>query len=401
MRVASAWSIHPDSRIAFEESYTEIEQSLGDRPTYLLVSFTESHDSRLLAETLSRLVHGVPVHGGTSCQAIMTGEGFHSAEGFALGLWAVLDRDGGYGVGSERMQGNPRGAATRAIEQALERADRIGEVPALIWLHGATGFEEEVLLGIEDYIGSQVPVTGGSTADNALTGSWRQICNDQVYEDAVVVTVMFPSCEITTQFQSGYEPSEHGGRVTRAEGRTLYEIDGRPAARVYNEWSGGALAEVLPTGGNVVNQTTLGPLGREVGKIGEIPYFSLSHPGEATPEGALTLFTNLQEGDELRLMRGSLDSLASRAGRVVRAATSADLGGGRILGALMTYCAGCMQAIPDRMPEIARDIDAALEHKPFIGLFTLGEQGSVLAGEIRHANLMITIAVLREREKAP
>jgi hypothetical protein len=327
----------------------------------------------------------------------MTGEGYHSNEGLALGLWAALDPEGSYGVGSAHINGDPRGAATRAIEQALERADRVGEVPALFWLHGCPGCEEEVLLGIEDLVGSQVPITGGSTSDNAVTGNWKQICNGQVYDDAVVVTAMFPSCEITTQFQSGYEPTEHRGRVTRAEGRTLYEIDGRPAAQVYNEWSGGALEEILPTGGNVVNQTTLGPLGREVGKVGEIPYYTLTHPGEATPEGALTLFTNLQEGDELYLMRGSLDSLASRAGRVARSATPSDLGGGRVLGAIMTYCAGCMQAIRERMPEIVKDIDTALQQRPFIGLFTLGEQGSYLGGEVRHANLMITIAVFSER----
>jgi hypothetical protein len=395
VRVATAWSTLHDTSEALETAYTEIEQELGDRPSYILVSFTESHDSLQVAQGLSRLAPDVPVHGGTSCQGIMTREGYH--KGFALGLWAVYDPEGSYGVGCVRKGDTPRRSATQALEAALEHADRVGEVPALIWLCGAPGFEEEVLRGIEDVVGSRAPVTGGSSADDAVAGKWKQICNGQVYQDAVVVTIMLPSCEVTTQFQSGFEPTEHGGRVTRADGRTLYEIDGRPAAQVYNEWSGGAISDTLAAGGSVVNQTTLAPLGREVGRIGNIPYFSLTHPDRATPEGALTLFSNLNEGDQLLMMRGSLDSLASRAGRVVRSVTSEDHGVGRPLGAIVTFCAGAMMAIQDRMQEVVVEISNELQPAPFIGLFTLGEQGSFLGGEIRHANLMITTVVFRER----
>jgi hypothetical protein len=398
MRVATAWSTLQDTQLALKTAYSEIQHTLQELPTYLLVSFTESHDSYQLAEGLSSLAPGVPVHGGTSCQAVMTREGFHTHKGFALGLWAVLDPDGSYGVGCARLGGTPRRSAVRALETALEHGDRVGEVPALVWLNGAPGFEEEVLLGIEDVVGPQVPVTGGSTADDSVAGKWRQICNGQVYEDAVVVTAMLPSCEVATQFQSGYEPTEQGGRVTRAGGRTLYEIDGRPAAQVYNEWTRGALSDTLPDGGSIVKQTTLLPLGREVGRIGRIPYFSLTHPNQATPNGALTLFTDVQVGNEVRLMRGSRESLASRAGRVARSAVSSDPESGRLLGAIMTYCTGCMLTIRDRMPEVVREVGDALQQAPFIGLFTLGEQGCFLGGENRHANLMITIATFRERE---
>jgi len=33
-------------------------------------------------------------------------------------------------------------------------------------------------------------------------------------------------------FVSGYFPTEYKGKITKAKGRVIYEIDGRPAAEV-------------------------------------------------------------------------------------------------------------------------------------------------------------------------
>ncbi len=64
-----------------------------------------------------------------------------------------------------------------------------------------------------------------------------------------MVTVLFPSTEVMFAFHSGYEPTDVKGIITKAGGyeatnnkgvatsagkRTLYEIDGYPAAKVYN-----------------------------------------------------------------------------------------------------------------------------------------------------------------------
>lgn len=399
MQIATAWSTQPDTVKAVEEGYRKLQQSLNGRPTLLLTYYSDNHDSGTVLERLKNLSGNAPMQGGTSCLGVMTQQGFHSASGCGFGLWGIRDPQGAYSVGVAAINNDPRRAAAEAAEMALAGAGRPGETPALIWLNSAPGSEEKILQGIEDVLGPNVPIAGGSTGDNTVTGRWKQIGAGQVHHDAVVVTAMYPSTEVAFAFHSGYEPAEHRGRVTRAAGRTLYEIDGRPAARVYNEWTGGVIADALPKGGNVLPITTLYPIGREVGRVHGVPYFKLSHPNSVTSDGALTLFSDIEEGEEILLMTGSKNNLVTRAGRVAESAISAgELEPEQVSGALVIYCAGCMLTIQNDMDKVANGVNSVLKGNPFIGVFTFGEQGCFVGGENRHGNLMISVVVFSNRK---
>jgi hypothetical protein len=345
---------------------------------------------------LGEVAPGVPLHGGTTCLGVMTEAGFHAADGVGLGLFGLKDPGGRYGVGAVESGSDPRAAGAAAAREAMAAAGRSSRSPKLIWLTSAPGFEEDVLRGIEDAVGANVPIVGGSAADNTIAGHWRQFANGETYTDGIVVTAMYPSTAVHYAFRSGYVSTDRSGTVTRASGRTVYTIDGRPAAEVYNEWTGGAIDEFLG-GGNVLQATTLHPLGRIVQTIGDTAFYRLSHPETVTPGGGLTLFTNVEEGEDVVLMTGSRLSLVSRAGRVAQFAlgrgfVSAD----QIAGGLVIYCAGCMLAVRDRMDEAAASVREALGGKPFLGAFTFGEQGCFLGGVNHHGNLMIS-AVVFER----
>lgn len=76
---------------------------------------------------------------------------------------------------------------------------------------------------------------------------------------------------------SGYLPTNKKGIITKAQGRTIYEIDGKPAAIVYNEWTDGAISEYLEKGGIILAPTTLKPIGRIIGEVMGIKNYLLSH----------------------------------------------------------------------------------------------------------------------------
>jgi hypothetical protein len=177
--------------------------------------------------------------------------------------------------------------------------------------------------------------------------------------------------------------------VTRAEGRELVEIDGRPADEVYEEWTGGALGALARRNLSILPVTTLHPLGRIAGRTGEVETFLLSHPATAREDGALTLFSDVVEGEELVLMSGTHEGLIQRAGRVARAARSRV--GADLAGALVVICAGCMLAIRDRMPEVTEQLRIAFGGRPFVGFFSFGEQGCFPWGESFHGNLMFSV----------
>ncbi len=397
MKISTVASANSVTREALDELTRKLQVQLGAKPDFLAVYYAEVHESDSVAHQLSSFAGEAPVHGGTSCLGVMTQSGFHGQDGSGIGLFGISDPDGDYGTGAATMGDDPRKAATTAVLKALDNAGRTGEMPDLIWLNAAPGKEEKVLAGIEDVLGKDVPIGGGSTGDNSVSGNWNQIANGEVFDDAVVASAFFPSVELSYSFHSGYDPTETTGSVTRAEGRTIQEIDSRPAAEVYNEWTGGSIAEVLETGGNVLALTTLNPIGRVVGKTGGVPYYKLSHPDGVTPEGGLSLFSEISVGDKLVLMHGSRESLINRAGRTANSAiTSGDFSTESVAGALVIYCAGCMLTIQQDMDAVASEVNKALGGKPFIGIFTFGEQGCFLGNENTHGNLMISVVAFSQ-----
>jgi hypothetical protein len=394
MRISTAFSVETDTAAAARHAFARLTEELGAKPRWLFAQASVKHDAEALRRALVDLAPGAALHGSTSCLGVMSQAGFHSEEGTALGLLGVVDEGGAFGVGAARAGDHPEAAAAEATRAAIADAGRPGEVPALVWLSCAPGAEEAVLRGVEGVVGAEVPIVGGSSADNTIEGHWQQLTAGAAFRDAIVVSALFPSGRVVSAFQSGYSPTSKTGQVTRAQGREIIEIDGRPAARVYDEWTGGAITEALDQGGNILARTTLHPLGRKVGAMGGVPYFRLAHPDSVTQKGGLTLFADVQEGDELVLMQGSMESLVSRAGRVAAEALErAGLPAGEITGALVVFCAGCMLTVKDRMPEVVRGLDAALGGRPFLGGFTFGEQGCLLGGENRHGNLMISVTV--------
>jgi hypothetical protein len=393
MKIETVWSTAADTGSSVRGAYGELRDRLGQAPDWLVVYASVKHSSTVLLETLSDLAPGVPLQGGTTCLGVMTAEGFHSANGVGLGLFGVSDPEGDYGVGAAEIGSDPRKAGADAIQQAIERAGRTGEPRDMVWLSGAPGSEERVLRGIQDVIGPDVPIAGGSTADNTVEGNWLQFANGAVYRDAVVVSALYCSVPIHLAFHSGYSPTRQVGTVTRARGRTVYEIDGRPAAEVYNEWTGGVIGDFLE-GGNVLAVTTLNPLGRVVGQVGSMPYYRLAHPDAVVSGGALSLFSDADAGDQFVHMTGTHESLVARAGNVAQSALDIGrIGAKQVCGALVVYCAGCMLTVQDRMDQVSTQVSDALGGKPFLGTFTFGEQGSFIGGENRHGNLMISVVV--------
>jgi len=393
MKIATTWSVDKQTDTAISHAYRQLETKLQTAPSLLIAYTSVGHEPAAILSALRKHAPDIPVHGGTSSLGVMTTEGFHTADGVGLGLLGIHDPVGSYGIGVADIDGDGRKAGAKAIQEAIVNSSRFGEPPDLVWLSSAPGFEEEILLGIQDVIGDKVPIAGGSTADNTVEGLWYQFTNAETRQNAVIVTAMYPSVSTHLAFHSGYSPTSNKGCVTKADNRTLYEIDGRPAAEVYNDWTGGTIENALE-GGNILMDTTLYPLGRVVDHMREMPYYQLSHPESVTPGGGLTLFSEIKAGQEIVLMQGTQDSLVSRAGRVAKAALTTEyLSIDQISGALVVYCAGCMFTVQEQMGQVASEVREALGDKPFLGTFTFGEQGCFIRGENRHGNLMISVVV--------
>ena len=370
-------------------SLGELQSALGPAP-YDLICIHLNH-----VEVAQDMCSGFPsaaLHGATSCLGAMCNTG--TTEGVAA--FAIRDPAGAYGTAAESFEAGARTAAAHATQRALEAADRVGEQPDLIWVSATPGAEEDVITGIETVVGPDIPIIGGSAADNSISGDWSVFDRQTSTSEGVVVSVLFPSTRLSFAYQSGYYPTSKVGTVTKAEGRQILEIDGQPAMKVYSDWTEGAVPSTLEEPGSqaILSESTLWPLGRQIDRVGEVPFYLLAHPAVAHEQGAMDLFANVAEGEQLTLMNGTKKSLVERAGRVAALARKTGrLDGKPISGALMIYCGGCMLSVQDRLEDVVDGINTALDGAPFLGAFTFGEQGRLLNAGNRHGNLMISCIV--------
>lgn len=285
MKIATAWSTAELVDEAVRESFGAIRDRLGADPEMLMVYASAVYDNDALVRQLRRLAPSAQLIGGTSCLGVLTREGFHSVDGRGMGLLAIHDPLGSYGVGIADIGDEVSESTKQAIDGALGLADRPGELPALVLTSSSPGFEEQQIEAIEELLGQGIPIFGGTTADNDMSGKWQQFGNETVHANGFALATLFPSCEIGYAFHSGYEPTDNSGTATRVEGRRLFEIDGKPAAKVYDEWSNGLISAILSEGGSMVPTATFSPLGDRASSIGAVDYYRLVYPVAAKEDG--------------------------------------------------------------------------------------------------------------------
>lgn len=372
------------------ESIREVQEMLG-RSEFDFVALHINCDvdpSGVMGQS-----EGTALHGATSCLGAMT----ETADCAAVAAFAIADKAGAYGSAMVAIGDDGAEAAARAAAmQAQAQADRTGERPDLVWVSSTPGEEEAVLAGIESVVGRDVPIIGGSAADNSVEGNWFVFDSSHKSANGVMVSVLYPSAPVSFAYQNGYSPTEKTGKVTKVDGRRVFEIDGRPALDVYTDWTGGAVArtEEHADPQAILSDSTLWPLGRPITSVGSVPFYLLAHPATAHGDGALDMFATMEEGEDITMMTGTVEGLCDRAGRVASLARAT---GGRstqtVKGALMIYCGGCMLTVRHELPQVTKGVREALDGAPFLGAFTFGEQGPLIGAGNRHGNLMISCIV--------
>lgn len=396
MKIVSSFSINKDTQSAITQSCQKLIAQLTSAPTAIMVAWSSSYDITIINKNLKDFFpEPIQFFGGTSCLGQMTNQGFHSQSGFGISLLAFCDEGDGssIGVGSSFISNRARSSAKDAMSKALLHANSTNKIPSFVWICSIPGTEEEQIAGVQDIIGTSTPIFGGSAADNTIEGNWSTISNDHFGNNTFVVAAFFLKSPYGFSFQSGYMPKGMSGIVTEASDRRVHTIDNEPASHVFNRWLNGKYDEVL-NGGIILQSSTLNPIGRIVGEASGRKYFQLSHPVKILSDGSIEFFTKMNKGEKLFIMEGAKQSLVFRGGQVVQnAIDSVNIAPADISGAIVVYCAGCMLSVTEKIPNIVNDINAKLKGAPFMGIFSFGEQGCLIGGENRHANLMVSSIV--------
>ena len=229
----------------------------GKQPSFVLASFTVLYDRDATIGALrAELGPNVKIHGITSVAGLMTNEGLHV--GKVVGVLGVADEGVQFGVGGVDPDQAPslKDAGKTAILRAIADAGRQpNEKPDLILCAASMrhGGEMKLLDGIASIVGPDVPVMGGNAGDEKSDHHWSQFTRTSTYREGLVLTAVYCKRKLGWAFESGFRITDKTGIVTKSDGKTLYEIDHRPALNIYNEWLNGRLLDFMHSHGTAEN----------------------------------------------------------------------------------------------------------------------------------------------------
>lgn len=365
----------------------------------MIVYFTFDHDGKRVAQSVEKAWPGVPSIGGSQAIGVMTERGWHSGPGgtHSIGILAIYDPKGVYSCGVATI--NPSDARKSGAEAAISAGSRVKAKGNQVgdrylkgaWLMTEPGHEERLTQGIIDVCGSGIPLGGGSSGNNSGTEKGVQLCNGTSYTGSVVVALLYSWLDVVATFENGFKATGQKGVVTKAEGRTVLEIDNRPAIDVYNEWTNGLVsAEAKARDGVILGKVTLWPLGRvsTFTETGEAMFVTIV-PVSVTKEGGFTTLNELYQGDDVYLMANNKSTVVAKLkANYKKTLKSSEFEDDAFCGALISLCVCHVLTMEADFPEISNELNDALG-KPFLLANTFGEQGSFRKGMTGHGNLMV------------
>jgi hypothetical protein len=276
--------------------------------------------------------------------------------------------------------------AGRCLAMALQGPDLKG----VFVLSDGTSINGTLLsLGLRTSLGSHIPATGGLAGDGArFQKTW--VCCNGGPERGVVAAVGFygEAVEFMHGCKGGWDPFGPERLVTRSTGNKLFELDGKPALAIYEEYLGERAAE-LPA------SALLFPL-------------ALRRPDEAhtvvrtvlavsREENSMTFAGDIPAGSIVQLMKGNFDRIIDAASHAAGMMPLHNAGTDPGV-CLSISCVGRRLILRHRAEEELEEVRALLpEGLSQIGFYSYGELSPLMGSNCELHNQTMTLTVITEK----
>ncbi|MEU9128680.1 FIST N-terminal domain-containing protein [Kitasatospora sp. NPDC048540] len=357
-----------------------------DRPDFVFLFASVGYDQSAIVKAVWEAADRAPL-AGCSAEGILVGDQPDESNFCVAVMLAQSDSISfrhGLAPGLKTGSGDVGHALGRQIGP-LRPDDRA----LFLFPDGMTSTVDELLDGLKEQLDGidRIPILGGTAGDNNLYERSFQYLDGEVVEDAASWAMLSGDARVVPALGHGCVPVGLDFTLTSTEGRTVKEIDGRPAIEVYGEYVG---TDELADWQTVVVSL---PFGFPVadGVDGYVPYVALSQNKEA---GTVNLPVRAPEGTRVRLMRRDIDLLTSNADQIA-AYINAELGSATPDLIMQFECAGRgRHYLPESQTrQILKRLHSQLPSVPKIGFYTFGELCPT-AGQNRFHHFTCVLAAL-------
>ena len=375
LKVGTGWSDDPDSKVAARAALDMAITSFdGLTPQAAMVFAAVDQDLGAAAQAMRTQYPEIQVIGCTTDGEIAGGEGFLE-DSIVITLFASDTIAFTVGMGANAIA-NPQLATSEAVKMARSGTE-VAPTLCFSLLEGLGTNIHHLVGGLRDALGEGVPVIGGAAGDQLRFEGTKQLCNDTVVSDAVVILMLHGPIEFSSGVSTGYSQMGFPHVVTKADGATVHEIDNRPAADLYADY--------------LQQPSIFYPLAVEDETRRSIV---LSSPLKFDAEsGALHLVNPVAENSTVQLATASRQEIVDAARNAVGQAT-AGFKGDKIDAAFLFSCAGRRATLGTRTGEEYESIKYVIgENVPITGFYCYGEIGPDYEGgpSLTHTNAFVAV----------
>jgi methyl-accepting chemotaxis protein len=357
---------------AAQDLITQLERQLGaEQPKLVMLFASVAQPLEVLVPHLRRRFEGAVLLGSsTAGEFTEAGDTTHCAAAFALaGDYRVF---AGVGLG---LRANVEKATGDAIAQIPTSVEGYPYRTGLLLLDPLAGNGEEATLVTSMLLGPDVSLVGGAAADDMQMKATHVACNNRIASDAITIAMIFSKKPLGMGVSHGHEPLSGLMRVTKADGPTVHEIEGRPAWEVWKEASRasalrrGIAPETIPEAELFARYLNVFEAGLDNGSA----EYKIRVPLSCGADGSMTFACGIPEGTMLCVME-SKEANQIESARRAAARAKAQLGAGATpAGALVFDCSCRKSILGDNFKQAVRAMSDELGGAPLSGFETYGE----------------------------
>ncbi len=274
--------------------------AMGARPHALIVFGSTTFDQDKLLAGVSA-VAGEALLIGCSTAGEISSEGF-STEKSVVVMAISSDQMRFWGGIGNHILWNPRQAGEECAN-ALQYDSKGYVSSAFMFLDVLSGSGDTTLGGVFSKFGDSFPIYGGAAGDDLLFFETYQYFQNKVFKGSIVGMGMSGDYHAAAVAMHGFLPIGIARKVTRAEGTTLYELDGKPASAIYEEYFGEEHLRELHEGLLPALAVSY-PLGVFLEESNEVV---LRNPVFVDQKGSMTFTSEIPVGAEVRLMISDIE----------------------------------------------------------------------------------------------
>lgn len=357
-----------DAVKAVKEAIQQAKSTIFGEKIDLAIVFSSVEFSRpLTIKTIANILGPIPIV-GCSAAAIISSKGIFK-NGLAIALFGLPKAAWLNTAIVENTSAKDSLVAGEELgDKLLHGYQGLHRDLGLIFSDGLIEESSNIIYGLQEKLGTSFPLVGASASDNLKFFKTYIYFNQTIASDAICGIIWGGRLNFSWGVKHGWKPLGKPRQVTKAKSNIVYEIDGQPAAKLYEDYLARNLADLKK---ELRRISIFYPIGIHL--QGENEYL-LRNVLAICDDGALIFQGNIPENSQIRLMIGTKESCLDAARQAVREAQKGL--GDKKLGLALVFDSLSRFILLGR--DAIKEVEAIQEElgkeTPIIGIYTYGEQ---------------------------